>query len=170
MKPRRLLKSTRGVDQVAKGELTDAEAQARMRDTLAPLATSLTRRGMRHHAARICAAMGLTRRHPDSLVVRNRSTQIWPPCVRRFVWSACVQHQARLSVRLHLLFPSVRCIVVVLHESRHLPCLLTAQDKPGKHLPYDSPKLQRVRDYVQWAVTEGGVNERLVMNFDQAPP
>ena len=44
----------------------------------------------------------------------------------------------------------------------------TIQDKPGKHLPYESPKLQRVRDYVKWAVTHGGVHERLVMNFDQA--
>lgn len=41
------------------------------------------------------------------------------------------------------------------------------QEKPGKHLPYDSPKLVQVRQYVAWAVQEGGVHERLVMNFDQ---
>ncbi len=44
------------------------------------------------------------------------------------------------------------------------------QDKPGKHLPYESPKLQAVREYVVWTVETGKVHPRLVMNFDQAPP
>ena len=61
-------------------------------------------------------------------------------------------------------------VVLCFAHSRHLPCVFSTQDKPGKHLPYESPKLQRVRDYVQWAVTEGGVHERLVMNFDQVYP
>ena len=55
-------------------------------------------------------------------------------------------------------------VCLITHPFGHL------QDKPGKHLPYDSPKLQRVRDYVQWAVAEGGVHERLIRNFDQAQP
>ena len=41
------------------------------------------------------------------------------------------------------------------------------QEKLGKHLPYVSPQLQRIRDYVQNMVANKTIHERLIANFDQ---
>ena len=41
------------------------------------------------------------------------------------------------------------------------------QEKPGKHLPYHHPQLQKIREFVDHVTSTGEVHERLVLNFDQ---
>lgn len=44
---------------------------------------------------------------------------------------------------------------------------LTANTKPGKHLPYDHMAMARVRDGVAWMIETGAIAKDLVLNFDQ---
>ena len=50
----------------------------------------------------------------------------------------------------------------------HRAGLSTSQNaKPGKHLAYDHPSLQRVRDWIHEQSTSGHFHERLIGNYDQ---
>ena len=42
-----------------------------------------------------------------------------------------------------------------------------SNEKPGAHLEYDHPALEKVRIYVRHTARERGVHERLIANFDQ---
>lgn len=42
-----------------------------------------------------------------------------------------------------------------------------ANPKPGSHLPFDHPSLERVRLYVTQEASKRGIHERLIGNFDQ---
>lgn len=43
----------------------------------------------------------------------------------------------------------------------------TKNFKPGKHLPYQHPAVQHVRDWVRFRIDSGHFSPRLVANFDQ---
>ena len=42
-----------------------------------------------------------------------------------------------------------------------------SNEKPGAHLPYTDPQLERIRAYVKLSASQKKVHERLICNFDQ---
>lgn len=45
--------------------------------------------------------------------------------------------------------------------------IICCNNKPGKHIEFNHPSLIRLREYIQLQVTSGGVEPRLICNFDQ---
>jgi hypothetical protein len=44
---------------------------------------------------------------------------------------------------------------------------MRSNEKPGLHLPFENPQLERVRMFVQSAAAKRKCHERLILNFDQ---
>ncbi|CAK9044101.1 Malate dehydrogenase 2 [Durusdinium trenchii] len=45
--------------------------------------------------------------------------------------------------------------------------LLTQNSKPGRHLPFHHPQMEKVRTWVNYQIASGAVNGQLLANFDQ---
>ena len=51
--------------------------------------------------------------------------------------------------------------------SRKCGLVLCANTKPGRHLPFHHPQMQKVRAWINFQISSGEIHGRLLCNFDQ---
>ena len=95
-------------------------------------------------------------------------------------------NMVNMLARVSFMFPYVYPLTIIpmyfAHKFRTLLCcvrkhaqrlcrkcgvLLTQNSKPGRHLPFHHPQMEKVRTWVNYQIASGAVNGQLLANFDQ---